>query len=126
MKWACRDNLYAGYTAEQRQSRLTNATSFLMTASCPPSTPRHLVDACGDQSKYLPVSVRSSDGKGDVTVFANTFCAQCHGVDVFSAIPWKVSVIFFFTVGLCQGYNQPNTYYYSQSDCESLLFVKGC
>ena len=95
MKWACRDNLYAGYTAEQRQSRLTNATSFLMTASCPPSAPRHLVDACGDQSKYLPVSVRSSDGKGDVTVFANTFCAQCHGVDVFSAIPWKVSVIFF-------------------------------
>lgn len=92
VKWACRDNLYAGYTAEQRQSRLTNATSFLMTASCPSSAPRHLADACRDQSKYLPVSVHDNGGQRDVTVFANKFCAQCHGAEASSAVPWKVSM----------------------------------
>ena len=90
LKRSCRDNLYGGYTVQQRQQRLPNATSYYMTDTCPPSAPPVLAAACGLSSNYLPVSVAVTGSEGQVDVFANKYCAQCHGVSVTSENLWKV------------------------------------
>ncbi|KAL8606554.1 hypothetical protein ACOMHN_015594 [Nucella lapillus] len=95
---ACRNNLYSGYTEEQLRSRRPNATSFLMTAKCPPSAPAELARQCGQGSNHGPVStVPVGDWEGPaegarasrVAVFANIHCAKCHGVQQSRALLWK-------------------------------------
>ncbi|KAK7103267.1 hypothetical protein V1264_018202 [Littorina saxatilis] len=93
IKADCRDNLYRGYTPEQRKARIANATSYMMTATCPPFASVEAVRACSDQSNSLPVSVQTKSEKWGVHVFANARCALCNGVESSFIVPWKTVVL---------------------------------